>query len=89
MSELTTADLIKAVTRELRYRRRVYPRLIDAGKLDERTADHVSGVRVSARADPVAGSAAHPQLGELPDADQDHSREPPPVYFFCLHHQSG
>ena len=40
MSESTTADLIKAVTRELRYRRRVYPRLIHAGKLDECTADH-------------------------------------------------
>ena len=40
MSEITTSDLIKAVARELRYRRRVYPRLIDQGKLDERTADH-------------------------------------------------
>ena len=38
--ELTTSDLIKAVARELRYRRRVYPRMIDTGKLDERTADH-------------------------------------------------
>jgi Spy/CpxP family protein refolding chaperone len=40
MSVITTSDLIKAVARELRYRRRVYPRLIDQGKLDERTADH-------------------------------------------------
>jgi Spy/CpxP family protein refolding chaperone len=38
--EITTSDLVKAVARELRYRRRVYPRLIDQGKLDERTADH-------------------------------------------------
>ena len=37
--EVTTLDLIKAVARELRYRRRVYPRMIDAGKLDERTAE--------------------------------------------------
>lgn len=38
--EVTTGELIKAVARELRFRRRVYPRMIDAGKLDERTADH-------------------------------------------------
>jgi len=38
--EITTSDLVKCVQRELRYRRRVYSRLIDSGKLDERTADH-------------------------------------------------
>jgi hypothetical protein len=37
---ITTSDLVKAVARELRYRRRVYSRLVDSGKLDERTADH-------------------------------------------------
>jgi hypothetical protein len=51
MSDVSNADKLKEIERELAQRRRVYPRLIAAGKMSKATADRQTAILESIRDD--------------------------------------
>lgn len=51
MKIISTSEKLKEIERELAQRRRVYPRLIDAGKLSRATADRQTAILEAIRED--------------------------------------
>lgn len=66
VSAFTAADKLRAVERELAYRRRVYPRMVMAGKMTDNAAAAQIAVMEAIEADyrAMAGKDAGPLFGK-------------------------